>query len=79
MDRAPTAEQCPDKILKEPIMLDYWLACFIVQVRQEDGKPYPLSSLNSIVAGLYCYSIPCVPTGAQCPNFCAESILVFTT
>ena len=41
----------------------------MVEIRREDGKPYPATSIRSILAGLYRYCRECVPTGVVCPNF----------
>ena len=50
--------QCPENLLVEPSIqqLNYWLSRFVVEVRREDGKPYPASSISNILAGLYCHS-----------------------
>ena len=62
------AEQCPETLLEKPIAepLNYCLSRFIVEVRREDGNPYPPSSISNILAGLYRYSKALVRT---CPNF----------
>ena len=43
--------------------LNYWLARFVVEIRREDGQPYPPSSVNGIRIKA------CVPAGSPCPNF----------
>ena len=65
------SELCPEKLLEEPTVenLNYWLSRFVIEVRREDGKPYPPASINNILAGLYRYSRSCLPTGVECPNF----------
>ena len=32
--------------------MNYWLAPFVHEVRRQDGKPYPPSTMQQIVAGL---------------------------
>ena len=32
--------------------MNYWLARFVHKVRRQDGKPYSLSTMQQIVAGL---------------------------
>ena len=61
-------EQCPENLLEKPTV-DRWLSRFVIDVRREDGKPYPPALINNILAGLYRYSKSCVPTGVVCPNF----------
>ena len=34
--------------------MNYWLAPFVHEVRRQDGKPYPPSTMQQIVAGLQC-------------------------
>ena len=46
--------------------LNYWLSQFVVEVWQEDAKPYPASSISNILAGLYRHAKTIVP---DCPNF----------
>ena len=62
------AEQCPETLLEKPIAepLNYWLSRFVVEVRREDGNPYPPSSISNNLAGLYRYTKALVRT---CPNF----------
>ena len=36
--------------------INYWLARFVHEVRKQDGKPYPPSTMQQIVAGLQ-YSV----------------------
>ena len=64
-------EQCPENLLREPNaeLLNFWLSRFVVEVRREDGKPYPPATINGILSGLYRFSKFCVPTGVVCPNF----------
>ena len=63
-------EQCPETLLEEPTVdnLNYWLSRFVVEVSREDGKPYPPTSINNILAGLYRYAKSCLPTGVVCPE-----------
>ena len=46
--------------------LNYWLSRFIVEARREDGCPYPATSLNNILSGLYRY---CKVRVFNCANF----------
>lgn len=64
-------ESCPENLLEEPKadLLNYWLAQFVVEIRQENSKPYPATSIRGILAGLYCYCRECVLTGVVRPNF----------
>ena len=41
-DRVAT-EKCPNDLLERPDVgnLNHWLSRFVVECRQEDGKPYP--------------------------------------
>ena len=57
-------EKCPDNLLEDPSVdaLNFWLARFVVEVRREDGKPYPPATINNILAGLYRYSKSRVPS-----------------
>ena len=50
--------QCPENLLVEPSVqqLNYWLSSLVVEVRREDGKPYPASSISNILTGLYHHS-----------------------
>ena len=68
-------EQCPDDLLESPVVdrLNYWLSRFVVEVRREDGQPYPPATINNLLAGLYRFSKSCSPTGAQCPNFMSRN------
>ena len=72
-------EQCPDDLLESPVVdrLNYWLSRFVVEVRHEDGQPYPPAAINNLLAGLYHFSKSCSPTGAQCPNFMSRKDPVF--
>ena len=56
--------KCPDNLLEDPSVdaLNFWLARFVVEVRREDGKPYPPATINNILAGLYRYSKSRVPS-----------------
>ena len=42
------AEQCPENLLEQPAVdrLNYCLSRFVVDVRREDGKPYPPASIT---------------------------------
>ena len=64
-------EVCPENLLEEPKsdLLNYWLARFVVEIRREDSKSYPATSIKGVLAGLYWYSYECVPTRVVCPNF----------
>ena len=61
-------EKCPSTLVENPDVgtLNYWLACFVFEVRWADGEPYPALSLVNILSGLYQYSKKCTPA---CPNF----------
>ena len=74
-------EICPDNLLEEPKsdLLNYWLARFVVEIKREDGKSYPGTSIKGILAGLYRYSYECVPTRVVCPNFMNVVILASVT
>ena len=47
------AEKCPCDLLEMPVIqtLDKW---FIIEARREDGKRYPATSINQLLAGLLC-------------------------
>ena len=64
-------DKCPETLLEEPQveLLNFWLSRFVMEARREDGKPYPPSSINNILSGLYRFSKTCVPKGMVCPNF----------
>ena len=61
----------PEEGYTHPLMCAWTAdhARFVVEIRREDGKPYPATSIRSILAGLYRYCRECVPTGVVCPNF----------
>ena len=61
-------EKCPTTLLEspDPVKLNYWLSYFIVEARQEDGKPYPATSLYQLLAGLLRYARS---KNKECPNF----------
>ncbi len=63
-----SAEQCPTNLLEQPTSesLNHWLARFVTETRREDGKPYPPSSINGLLAGLY---RKCREYDRNCPNF----------
>ena len=44
-------DKCPETLLEEPQveLLNFWLSRFVMEARGEDGKPYPPSSINTIV------------------------------
>ena len=56
------------QLLEQPVVkeLNFWLSCFIVEVRRSDKKPYPASSISNILAGLYRYPREC---SGDCRNF----------
>ena len=64
-------ERVPEKLLEDgnAELLNLWLARFVVEIRRADGEPYPPSSINSILSGLYRYCKACAPTGSPPPNF----------
>ena len=45
-------EQCPVDLFDEGDVgkLNYWLARFVVEVRRQDGKPYPPKTIHLILA-----------------------------
>ena len=61
-------------LIEEPQvdLFNFWLSCFVMEVRHEDGKPYPQSSINNILTGLYRFSKSCVSNGVVYPNFMNE-------
>ena len=56
-------EKCPADLFADCNVktLNYWLSWFVVDVRWEDGKPYPASSISNILAGLYRHDKTIVP------------------
>ena len=64
-------ERVPEKLLEDgnAELLNLWLARFVVEIRRADGEPYPPSSINGILSGLYRYCKACAPTGSPPPNF----------
>ena len=66
-----SSERCPVNLLTDPAAerVNYWLSRFVVEVRREDGKPYPPALINLILAGLYRFSKSSCPAGTVCPNF----------
>ena len=44
-------EKCPNDLFADYNVktLNYWLLRFVVEVRREDGKPYPVSLTSSLV------------------------------
>ena len=62
---------CPSDLLEHPDvqLLNFWLSRFVVEARREDGKPYPASTIQNIMAGLYRYSKNMAPSGTVVPNF----------
>lgn len=49
-------EEWPDELLTAtPTRLDYWLSKFVIEVRRNDGQPYPPNSLYNITCGLLRY------------------------
>ena len=65
---AAAEEKCPDDLFSDCNVqkLNYWLSRLVVEVRREDGKPYPASSISNVLAGLYRHAKTVVP---NCPNF----------
>ena len=62
---------CPSDLLEHPDvqLLNFWLSRFVVEARREDGKPYPASTIQNIMAGLYRYSKNKAPSGTIVHNF----------
>ena len=64
---------CPSDLLEHPDvhLLNFWLSRFVVEARREDGKPYPASTIQNIMTGLYRYSKNKAPSGTVhvVPNF----------
>ena len=60
-------KKCPDDILQCPdaSTLNYWLARFVAEVRQADGKPYQLKSIHQLICGILRHMRSIVPS---CPN-----------
>ena len=57
-------------IFSDVQLLNFWLSRFIVEAQREDGKPYPVSTIQNIMAGLYRYSKTKAPSGTVVPNTC---------
>jgi len=56
------AESGPDKRVPEDLLekcepqeLDKWLSLYVMETRHEDGKPFPLKSIDGLLAGLKRY------------------------
>ena len=47
--------------IAQPQELNYWLSKFVLEVRKENGEPYPPNTLYSICAGLLRYFRECQP------------------
>ena len=62
---------CPADLLGSPTVdsLNFWLSRFVVEARRADGKQYPASTINNILAGLYRHAKAEAPTGVVVPNF----------
>ena len=45
---------CPANLLDNPDVqeLNYWLSCFVTEVRKKDGQPNPPRTIQQILAGL---------------------------
>ena len=52
--RSDSDEQCPADLLDkcDVSKINYWLARFVVEVRRQDGQPYPPKTIHLILAGL---------------------------
>ena len=62
---------CPADLLESPTIdsLNFWLSCFVIEARRADGKQYPASTINNILAGLYRNAKAEATTGVVVPNF----------
>ena len=61
-------EKCPTNLLEnpDPVKLNYWFSYFVVEARQEDGKPYPATSLYQLLARLLRHTCS---KNKECPDF----------
>jgi hypothetical protein len=50
---------CPEDLLENPVTddLDHWLAWFVVELRNQQGRPYAPRSIHQILCGLQHYML----------------------
>ena len=70
--QSATGDICPLGLLEKPEAekLNFWLSCFVVEVRRKDGEPYPAHTLYLLLAGLLRYG---QSKSKLCPNFMDKS------
>jgi len=51
-----TSKRCPEDLLQvsyPTIVVDYWLATFVLEARRKDGNCYPGNTLKNLLAALF--------------------------
>lgn len=78
-DRNTAADQCPDYVLSSSCSkeeLNKWLTLFVVEVRNQNGDPYPPRTLYSILSGISRYMRSENP---DYPNFMCKTDSAFNS
>ena len=59
------AEKCPEDLLDNPDIQNYWLSRFVAEIRKQDGQPYLPRTIHQILAGLQRYMLEKQPNAPK--------------